>query len=131
MDFELLDEEIERASDNIEEIDTTLFSIKKALEVDKCSPTCSTSSSTPTAAVSRLPKFEIPTFEGDVLKFPSYWELFEANVHKVHNLDDVQRFSYLRTTLKGEPATLIANLELTSANYKDAVAMLKERYGDK
>ena len=37
----------------------------------------------------------------------------------------------MKTTLEGEPATLIANLEMTSRNYNTAIETLKDRFGDK
>ena len=79
----------------------------------------------------RLSKLTLPTFKGDVLEFSSYWELFQANVHNLTSLNDVQKFSYLKTTLEGEPATLIANLEMTSRNYNTAIETLKDGFGDK
>ena len=71
------------------------------------------------------------TFKGDVLSFPSYWELFDANINSLITLTSVQKFSYLKTTLQEEPSTLIANLEMTAANYNSALEILKDRYGDK
>ena len=73
----------------------------------------------------------MPTFKGDVLSFPSYWELFDANIISLTTLTSVQKFSYLKTTLEGEPSTQIANLEMTAANYNSALEILKDRYGDK
>lgn len=90
----------------------------------------SSSSGTTKFSAARLPKLTLPTFSGDVLEFTTYMELFDANVHDVSTLTDVQRFSYLRTTLEGEPATLVSNLELTTANYATARATLQDRYGD-
>ena len=79
----------------------------------------------------RLPKLEMPTFKGGVLIFPSYWELFVANIKSLTTLTSVQNFSNLKTTLEREPSTLIANLEMTAANYNSALEILKNRYGDK
>ena len=71
------------------------------------------------------------TFKGDVLSFPSYWELFDVNINSHITLTPVQKFNYLKTTLQEEPSTLIANLEMTAANYNSALEILKDRYGDK
>ena len=84
-------------------------------------------------ANTRLAKqeLEMPTFKEDVLSFPSYWELFDANINSLTTLTSVQKFSYLKTTLEGEPSTLIANLEMTAANYNSALEILKDGYDDK
>ena len=82
-------------------------------------------------ANTRLPKLEMATFKGDVLSFPSCWELSDANINSLTTLTSVQKFSYPKTTLDGEPSTLIANLEMTAANYNSALEILKDRYGDK
>ena len=45
-------------------------------------------------------------------------------------LTPIERFSYLRASLRGSAAATINGLSLSSANYEAAVAPLKERYGD-
>ena len=78
----------------------------------------------------RLPKLELPTFGGDSREWTSFWEQFEAAVHKTE-LPDVTKFSYLRTLLIGEAKCTVSGLPLTAANYDAAVELLKERYGRK
>ena len=73
----------------------------------------------------------MPAFKGDVFRFPSYWELFDANINSLTTLTSVQKLSYLKTFREGEASTLIANLEMTSANYNSALEILKDRYVDK
>ena len=73
----------------------------------------------------------MPTFKRVVLSFPSYWELFDTNINSLTTPTSIQKFSYLKTTLQGDPSTLIANLEMTAANYNSALEILKDRYGDK
>ena len=60
--------------------------------------------------------------------FSSYWELFDANINSLTTLTSVQKFNYQKTTLEGEPSTVIANLEMTAANYNSALEILKNRY---
>jgi hypothetical protein len=47
------------------------------------------------------------------------------------NLDNVNKFQYLRAQLTGEAAITIVGLSLTSENYNNAMGLLKERYGQK
>ena len=44
-------------------------------------------------------------------------------------LDAVQKFQYLRSQLSGDAAKVIEGLALTSVNYKEAMTLLRERYG--
>ena len=76
-----------------------------------------------------LPKLELETFTGDILKFQSFWDIFEATVHNNCDLTDVEKFAYLRTKVRGFAAESISGFALTNANYTVAVQLLKERYG--
>ncbi len=46
-------------------------------------------------------------------------------------MTDVEKLSYHRSYLKGEPLLVIANLSLTSANYAEAKKQLEQFYGKK
>ena len=133
-----MEEEIEETISFTEEIDNCIFELDKminTLSIAKDESTQQTrnadGNSTLQQTNTRLPKLEIPTFKGDVLSFLSYWELFDANIISFTTLTSVQKFRYLKTTLEGEPSTLIANLEMTAENYNSALEILKDRYGDK
>ena len=43
-----------------------------------------------------LPKISAPTFDGDLLNWVSFWEQFEATIHKNKRLHDSKKFVYLR-----------------------------------
>ena len=75
----------------------------------------------------KLPKLELPKFDGDVLKFQNFGDLFEAAVHDNDNVPDVQKFTYLRSALEGVAFHTIEGFEVTSANYHHAVDALKHR----
>ena len=79
----------------------------------------------------KLPKLELPTFDGNILEWTSFKDSFDAAVDTNQTLTDVQKFNYLKTLLKGEPARQIAALALTDANYAIAVTQLKDRYDNK
>ena len=90
-----------------------------------------TSSSIDTSvANTKLPKIELPPFEGDILHWQTFWDKFESNVHNKTNLSDVDKFSYLSSLLKGPAGQCISGLKLTSENYKEAVELLKARFGN-
>ena len=76
----------------------------------------------------RLPKINLPTFDGKVTEWQSFWERFESGVHQ-KRLRDVDKFHYLRSVLEGEAKLAIEGFELSSANYEAALSILKERFG--
>ena len=44
-----------------------------------------------------LPKLELPKFDGNILKWMTFFDAFSAAVHNDENLDDIQKFQYLRS----------------------------------
>ena len=79
----------------------------------------------------KLPKFEVPEFRGDPKEYRAFWEAFEVAVGNKTKLSKVSKFTYLKKYLGGDAATSIRGLELTDANYDEAVAILKKRFGNK
>ena len=86
--------------------------------------------STPTTQTHiRLPKSTLPTFNGNPLKWQTFWDSFTAAVHSNPSLSPVQKFGYLRAQLEGDAARAISGLPLTDDNYVHSVALLRERFG--
>ena len=78
--------------------------------------------STPhTSNTVKLPKLEIPCFTGDVLNFHEFWDSFEVCVHSNTRLADVEKFTYLKSKLKGDALQSVAGLSLNNANYTVAI----------
>lgn len=73
----------------------------------------------------KLPRIELPKFNGDVLKFQNFWDQFEAAVHNYVDLPNVQKFTYLRSVLTGNALKAVDGYEVTGANYEAAVECLK------
>ena len=78
----------------------------------------------------RLPRLDFPTFNGDPLQWKSFWDTFECIVDKDDSIDDMMKFTYLRQKLEGQAKIALDGLTLTKANYREAVKLLKERFGD-
>ena len=91
------------------------------------------SSSLPRSSIEKvkLPKIELKKFDGDILKWQTFWDQYESAVHKQPNLSDVDKFSYLRTLLSATASESISGLALTNENYNEAVNLLNERFGNK
>ncbi|XP_066958135.1 uncharacterized protein [Macrobrachium rosenbergii] len=93
------------------------------------------STETDTASVSskdksevKLPRLELPKYSGDLTEWQSFCERFDALVDQ-SELPVISKFSYLQSLLQGEALTVIQGLAPTSANYKVACELLKERFG--
>ena len=76
-----------------------------------------------------LPKLQLATFNGDILQWQEFYDGFSAAIDKDDSLENIQKFQYLRTQLRGEAAKCIEGLTLTNANYDQALGLLKDRYG--
>ena len=60
----------------------------------------------------------------------SFWESYESAVHSSRELSDIDKFNYLNSLLIGTAREAVAGLPLTAANYQDAIAILKKRFGN-
>lgn len=79
-----------------------------------------------------LPKLSLPTFDGrNAEEFLDFINSFDSMVHKNADVDDIDKFRYLQSCLKGEARQVISQMELTAANYKEAYGLLTKRYDNK
>ena len=111
----------------LDQIDRFIKSITPAVR-----GTTSTSStitrSTPPLTTAKLPKLDLPTFSGDYLPWTSFFDLFTGAVHNNGTLQNSQKLQYLKASLKGDAAKLLASVTITDANYSVAMKMLRDRY---
>ena len=78
----------------------------------------------------KLPKLEITKFDGDAIKWKSFADSFHAAIDSCTQLSDVEKFNYLRSFLVGDALHAIDGLSLTNENYKEAMSVLKNRFGN-
>ena len=78
----------------------------------------------------KLPKLSIKRFNGDTTKWMTFWDSFDSAIHSNPDLSSVDKFNYLNSFLESNAAEAIAGLTLTAANYTEAVATLKKRFGN-
>ena len=76
-----------------------------------------------------LPKLEFMKFNDTVLKWPEFYDAFQAAVDSNLNLSGVDKSNYLCIRLEGDALEVIGGMTLTNANYDKAKDILKERYG--
>ncbi|XP_067213152.1 uncharacterized protein [Linepithema humile] len=65
----------------------------------------------------QLLRINLPSFDGDQLAREGFRDLFKSLVHDVEGLSPTQKLQYLKTSLKGEAASIIANLPMSSDGY--------------
>ena len=70
-------------------------------------------------------------FYGEVSSWPTLWDAFESSIHKNPSLAPVDKFNYLNSLLMKPALDTISGLSLTASNYKEAIAILRKRFGNK
>ncbi|UYV75610.1 hypothetical protein LAZ67_13000736, partial [Cordylochernes scorpioides] len=80
----------------------------------------------------RLPKFELRTFDGELINWLPFWAQFEK-IHEDNELHDADKFHYLVQSMQSSTRAreLIESYPQTAENYAKAVQALKQRYGQK
>ena len=77
----------------------------------------------------KLPKLDVPTFDGNILNWKSFWEQFCVSVHRRTNLSDSEKLVYLQHALKGGSAKqVIEGLSRSGEYYAEAIESLQSRF---
>ena len=77
----------------------------------------------------KLRKLNVPTFDGNILNWRSFWEQFCISVHNRISLSDSKNLVYLQKSLKGGSAKgAIEGLSHSGENYTEPVECLQFRY---
>lgn len=79
----------------------------------------------------KLPKISLPRFQGNLMRWTAFWDSFESAIHRSDRLSEIDKFNYLRSLLEGTAYDAIAGLSLSAANYEEALAILKKRFGNR
>ena len=64
----------------------------------------------------KLPKITLPPFYGEIVKWTSYWEIFNSMVHDIGSYSDITKMIYLVSPLKGDASNIIKGLAVTAGN---------------
>ncbi|XP_076477166.1 uncharacterized protein LOC143303078 [Bombus vancouverensis nearcticus] len=76
----------------------------------------------------KLPEIRIPTFDGTLENWQSFYDSFSSTIDQNEQLTPVQKFYHLRSALTGRAARSIQSLAITESNYAIAVDVLKEKF---
>ena len=93
----------------------------------RASSTTHTTPTPPDPKGIRLPKLEVPVFNGHILNWRCFWEQFVVSIHERPSLSNAEKLVYLQQALKGGSAkSAIEDLSRSGDNYNEAIKCLKE-----
>ncbi|XP_068983686.1 uncharacterized protein [Bombus flavifrons] len=76
----------------------------------------------------KLPDLRLPTFDGSLDKWSTFYDTFLSTIDQNPSLTDIQKFHYLQSAVQGEAADCLHALPLNNMNYSEAMAVLKESF---
>lgn len=77
----------------------------------------------------RLPKIDLSKFNGTYEQWFPFFDTFKSLIHENKEINKIQKFPYLKSTLYGDDAKCILDsLEISNDNYNVAWSLLKNRY---
>ena len=131
-----IEEEIEEAGDFSERVLEIVVEIESVLSRKDKAENGSDSGSPNATATSgnkhaKLPRLTLKSFLGDPGQWLIFWDNFRSAVHENPELNNIDKFNYLKSLLGGSAALTIAGLPLTSDNYTAAIELLTKRFGNK
>ncbi|KAL7724670.1 hypothetical protein ACLKA6_012328 [Drosophila palustris] len=74
-----------------------------------------------------LPRITIPKFDGDILKWTQFFDMFVSMVHET-NMPTIRKMWYLKTSVVGEAERMIRQIDLKEDNYLHAWNILVDTY---
>ncbi|XP_048480955.1 uncharacterized protein LOC105389072 isoform X1 [Plutella xylostella] len=129
------------ANDEYYEVEELYLGLQADLNdlLSECSPSAtsrqsagaaSTNMETADASQVKLPRIQLPTFSGSYEEFPAFKDLFTSLVDNNVTLSNVQKLHYLKSSIKGEPESLLKHMQVVECNYEPAWKLLQERYNN-
>ncbi|XP_058448801.1 uncharacterized protein LOC131428773 [Malaya genurostris] len=79
----------------------------------------------------KLPEIRLPTFSGRMHEWVTFRDTFHSLIDQSSQLNEIDKFTYLRASLSGEALQEINRVEISAANYEVAWQALQDRYENK
>lgn len=76
----------------------------------------------------RLPKVDLPSFDGEITKWLTFKDRFSSMVHDSTEMPEVLKLQYLLSALKGDAAHQFEHMQITADNYYVTWEALLKRY---
>lgn len=99
--------------------------IKKEEVTSACSKRCHSHNDT-----IKLPTISVPTFDGSCDRWLEFRDTFQSLVHESTQISSIQKFHYLKSSLKGSAALVIDSVEFSADNYSVAWELLLNRFNN-
>ena len=81
------------------------------------------------AITSKLPKLNLPNFDGTLTDWLPFWERFSVEVDQRSDLSEITKFDYLYGLLQKDALNAVKSLIPSSANYKVLKDTLLDNFG--
>ncbi|XP_041969194.1 uncharacterized protein LOC121726042 [Aricia agestis] len=78
----------------------------------------------------KLPTISIPSFDGSNEHWIEFRDTFMSLIHNSKTIPEIQKFHYLKASLKGDAKEVIENVEFSSSNYHVAWELLLHRFNN-
>ncbi|XP_046142184.1 uncharacterized protein LOC123987907 [Osmia bicornis bicornis] len=95
------------------------------------SPASSSSQSSPYALSVKLPKIDLPKFDGRIETWITVKDAFHTLIHTQPGLSKIQKLHYLRLSLSGKAEAAVRAFSITEDNYEAAWNHINEIYDNK
>lgn len=79
----------------------------------------------------RLPKLELPKFDGNIEHWQTFFDTFSSLVHNNNSISSIEKFHYLLSCLSGQALSLAKGIPVTSENYPIVFDTLIDRFENK
>ncbi|XP_062541893.1 uncharacterized protein LOC134209887 [Armigeres subalbatus] len=76
----------------------------------------------------RFPELKLPTFSGRLSKWINFRNNFTSLIHDNAQLSTIDKFNYLRASLKDEALLQVNQIQVTSSNYTIAWGVLESKF---
>ncbi|XP_055622799.1 uncharacterized protein LOC129766302 [Toxorhynchites rutilus septentrionalis] len=79
----------------------------------------------------KLPEIRLPSFGGKTRDWVTFRDMFRSLIHRNEQLTEMDKFTYLRSSLTGEALQEVNSIEMSAVNYTVAWEVLETRYENK
>ncbi|XP_055603998.1 uncharacterized protein LOC129752238 [Uranotaenia lowii] len=111
---------------------TRYFSLKQQLlskiESIPARSTQSSVSDTVLPCHTKYPELQLPTFSGKLLDWINFRDNFKSLIHDNIQLNDMDKFNYLRTSLRDDALLHINQIQVSATNYSLAWSTLESKF---
>lgn len=121
----------EKAFMNYEEAQSILVRLKAQLKGDLPQQTRQSTTQHSGRQRAALPEIKLPQFSGTYSEWPTYRDLFKSLIIQNEQLSKVEKLQYLKTSITGAAAQLIANIKISEDQFEPAWQKIVDRFDDK